>query len=52
MLEVKSNWREAFAEQTNCELLLLVIIGVSLKAITIVSDAGVSQFEFAVTVML
>ena len=49
---VKSNWSEASVEQTSWDVTVLVMDGVWLNVITTVSEAGVSQFEPTVTVIL
>ena len=43
---------EASSEQTSWDVTVFVIVGVWLNVITTVSDAGVSQFEPTVTVIL
>ena len=49
---VKSNWSDASAEQTSWDVTIFVIVGDWLNVITTVSEAGVSQFEPTVTVIL
>ena len=49
---MKSNCNESSAEHTSCDVTVFVIVGVWLSVITTVSEAGVSQFEPTVTVIL